>query len=94
MNINEIREKIESDDKFLEEAIKAVYRGQTASEKSYQQTLEDNGVGFNGVDSSFGSSLAQQILSGKHLTDKQKFKAKRMMKKYARQISESLPVEG
>lgn len=43
-------------------------------------------VGFNGVDSNFGKSLAHQIRSGRTLTDKQLHYAHKMLTRYAKQL--------
>lgn len=44
-------------------------------------------VGFNGVDSNFGKSLAHQIRLGKTLSDKQLHYANKMLTKYAKQLA-------
>jgi len=49
--------------------------------------VEQNGRGFNGVDATFGSSLAQQVLAGRTLTLKQLRAAQQMLKKYTNQLS-------
>lgn len=46
-----------------------------------------NGVGFNGRDTAFGNSLAQQIRDGRTLTDKQKAAAYKMLRTYTKQLA-------
>jgi hypothetical protein len=75
---------------YLERAILAIYNNQTLEEKSNKQTIENNGIGFNGVDSEFGTSLGQRIKAGLHLTSGQLPYARKMMMKYAKQVKEAL----
>lgn len=46
-----------------------------------------NGVGFNGRDTGFGNSLAQQIREGRELSSKQRASAYKMLRTYKRQLS-------
>lgn len=46
-----------------------------------------NGVGFNGRDTDFGNSLAQQIRDGRTLSDKQKAAAYKMLRTYKKQLA-------
>lgn len=46
-----------------------------------------NGVGFNQRDTGFGNSLAQQIKSGKVLSERQAFAAHRMLATYTQQLA-------
>lgn len=81
--------KIQIDTK--EQAAKAVltlYRYQTREEQFAQVTVEDNGIGFNGVDAGFGSSVAQWMLEGKPLTDGQFRVLQRILPKYSRQLQD------
>ena len=81
-----IVEKMNSDFKWLKQAILAIYARQTEDEKDSETTNNDNGRGFTGTDARFGSSLAKQLLSGRTLSDRQLVSARRMMKKYAGQL--------
>lgn len=63
-----------------------VYGFQTEAEKAIQATAEDNGMGFNGVDAEFLSSLAEQYQKRGFLTPKQIAFARRKMVKYAGQL--------
>ena len=47
---------------------------------------DDDGVGFNGRDTHFGKSLAQQVAAGRHLSEKQAFAAIKMLQTYRTQL--------
>jgi len=89
-----IAEKMATDDRWLERGILAIWKFQTKQEKSVEATLLYNGVGFNGVDGKFMTSLGTQIAekisrgycSGECLSVKQKYHARKRMKKYAGQL--------
>lgn len=84
--LEEIRINITTNRRWTERAIVVIYRYQTSAEQRRQETIEHNGVGFNGVDASFMSSLAQQIISGRSLTERQLVVAQRKIGKYAGQL--------
>lgn len=70
----------------LEQALLNVYDNQTMDEQDAEVTSHANGVGFNGRDAEFGSSLAKQILAGRWLSRNQLAALGRMMPKYWRQL--------
>lgn len=82
-----IREKIMTDDKWLIRGLLAIYRHQTDSEKNAGQTHEENGVGFNGVDSAILSDMAKQYITRDFLTTRQIAIVRDKMKKYAGQLT-------
>lgn len=63
-----------------------LYRRQTEDEKSDGFTRHQNGVGFNGADSAFGTSLGIQLSNGIPMTERQFEAARRMLQKYKRQL--------
>jgi hypothetical protein len=82
----------------VEEAILKLYNLQTDDEQESGSTKHENGAGFNGTDSRYGTSLAEWILKsysppGKRLTtghdgqSGQYGAAKRMILKYHSQLS-------
>jgi len=81
-----IQLKLETDIRWLERAVVAIWEFQTEQEKSYQSTLEFNGVGFNGSDAPFLTSIANHLNKGRHLTEKQIPYVRKKMKKYAGQL--------
>lgn len=91
--VNSIRTLILERDDALEKAILRIYEGQTEAEQATDTTSVDNGVGFNGVDAPFLSSLAKQIQANKYnkplgsrLSWKQRDIARKKMVKYAGQV--------
>lgn len=83
----EIREKLETNDKWLIRGLIAIYQYQTAEEQAMDATLADNGVGFNGADAEFLSSLARQAEERGFLTPKQIAAGRKKMLKYAGQLA-------
>lgn len=93
LDIQTVRQLITSRSDALEKAILRIYEGQTSDEKLSDSVCHDNGIGFNGVDAPFMSSLAKQILAnkynrplGRRLSEKQRAIALKKMPKYAGQI--------
>jgi len=81
-----IQNKIATDDRWLERAILAIWNYQTRSEKVRCDTHLYNRVGFSGCDGNFLTSLGNILNKGYHLSDKQKFVARKRMGKYAGQL--------
>ena len=73
-------------DRAVMKAIITIYNLQTDSEQNSDETYDANGVGFNGVDAPFLSSLAKQILSKGYLTPKQMTYGRKKILKYANQL--------
>jgi len=83
----EIQEKLDTNLKWLERAVVAIFKQQTRQEQDSEKTLDHNNRGFNGVDAHLGTYLARWILSGRHLSDKWVDKARKIMVKYAGQLA-------
>jgi len=86
-----IQDKLATDQRWLERGILAIYNYQTSHEQSRGDTIELNGVGFNGCDAPFLSSLACWIQKsyrpeGQRLSAKQASFGAKKMKKYAGQL--------
>lgn len=94
LTIEQVKYNLENNQKWLERGILAIYRYQTAHEKAVEGTVENNSVGFNGVDGQILSSFAKWIEGGERfgkqpgqcLTVKQLAIASRKMPKYAAQL--------
>lgn len=86
-SIEQIKDLLKNNDKAVERAIVAIFNRQTESEKTTESTVEKNGVGFNGFDAKFFSSLAQQIQSGRTLSAKQISFARKGILKYSKQLA-------
>jgi hypothetical protein len=83
-----IIELLETRRDAIERAILALYRLQTEDEQSSQETKHSNGVGFNGADARFMSSLVDWMINkGRRLSFKQAEAAKNKLKKYANQLA-------
>lgn len=76
---------IESD-KAVARAILAIYGRQTADEQAVGETTQHNGVGFNGVDANFLSSLAKFYQSKGFLSAGQVKYGRKAIMKYAGQL--------
>lgn len=68
-------------------AVVTLYHYQTTDEKIIGNTVYENGVGFNGVDASFGTSVAEQLLKDRPITRKQLDVLQRMLPKYKNQLT-------
>ena len=82
----EIKNLLLVNDRAVMRAIVVIYNLQTAVEQSCNETHDANGVGFNGVDAPFLSSLAQQVLYKGYLTSKQIACGRKKILKYANQL--------
>jgi SNF2 family DNA or RNA helicase len=74
--------------RLIQQALLAMYRRQTLDEQGDHKTTYQNTRGFNGVDAAFGTSLAEQVMKGKGLSDRQYRAAEKMLKKYRKQLKE------
>jgi len=83
----EIREKLVESDNWVEKGLLAIYKYQTESEKSSEQTIDKNNVGFNGVDGGIMSSFAKWVLKGRKLTIKQMKITRKKILKYSGQLA-------
>ena len=81
-----IRAMLECNDQWLYRAIVAIDACQTANEKAQGGTVEDNGIGFNGVDGRILMSMAAQLNRCGYLSPKQTIIARKKMVKYAGQL--------
>lgn len=83
----EIQGLLERNPRAVARALVVIYEFQTADEQATSTTSHANGVGFSGRDAEFGSSLAQKVLKGWALSEKQLNAGRRMVKKYWRQLA-------
>lgn len=82
-----IKGMIETNDRWLRRGVLAIYEYQTIREQNNAKTIERNDVGFNGVDAPFLTSIAQQLLQARYLTAKQIMYTRKLMLKYAGQLT-------
>ena len=82
----EIKTKIANDDRWATRALLSIFERQTPDEQAADQTVEDNGIGFNGTDAEFLSSIAKGVMRYGQPTPRQMPHVKRKMPKYANQL--------
>ena len=73
-------------DDAVERGIVRIYNSQTADEQDSNKTIHANGVGFSAIDSRLGTYLAKWVMDGKHLNGDWLIKARKMSKKYSKQL--------
>lgn len=83
----EIRNMIQTDDRVLYRALNRLYQCQTEDEQRQCRTTHRNGVGFNGVDGKFMTSICKFMITRGYLTDKQKYCARKKIVKYTKQLT-------
>jgi len=84
---DEIKRLLETNDKMVSRSLVKLYEYQTESEQDAEETHEQNGVGFNGIDAGFLTSIAKQVISGRTLSTKQLASTRKTILKYAGQIT-------
>lgn len=89
-----LRDKLATDKSWALWGLATIYQYQTEDEKLDQQTIEDNGVGFSGVDAEILTSFAQQFENKGWLSEKQHALLAKKIKKYARQLCKVLDLQG
>lgn len=83
LTVDEIRERITTRPRWTARAIVAITQ-QTHYIRNGQLALD--GIGFNGCDAEFMTSLASQLTDGRRLSAKQMQIAQRIIGKYAKQL--------
>lgn len=83
-----VKDLLKRSDEAVERGILRIYSFQTDEEKYTGATKTVNGKGFSKFDVEILSSFAQQIRQGRHLTEKQMYKARPKICKYAGQLLE------
>lgn len=82
-----IKQKILTDQRWLERAVVAIYERQTEREQDLFVTEDYNERGFNNVDCRTGAFMAQWIQKGNSLSGKWIKIAQKIMPKYANQLA-------
>ena len=82
-----VRTKLLTDDAWLVRGLLAVFALQTEDERVAGNTTHQNGVGFNGVDAPFCTSLVEQFRTRGSLSPKQIAALRKIMPKYAGQLA-------
>jgi len=84
----EIKALLAESDKAVARAILAIYNRQTEDEQTIKETTDHNGIGYNGVDANFMSSLAQFYQTKGFLSSGQLKYGRKAIMKYAGQLTE------
>lgn len=84
---NEIREKLLTDQRWLERGVLAIFERQTSDEQHCGDTIHRNDIGFDGSSAKYLSYVARWIKSGKHLNGKHLDKTRRKMVHFAGQLA-------
>lgn len=85
-NKKDIQNLLLKNDKAVKRALILIYSFQTETEKSTENTIEENGVGFSGADANILSSFAKQLKTKSYLSPKQLEITRKRIIKYAGQI--------
>ncbi len=86
---------ISTNKKAVVNAIKGLYARQTADERSDKTTRVSNGRGFNAKDARFLSDIAVKLPRyNDNMTDRQLYVARKMLRKYWRQLLEIAEEKG
>ena len=84
--MDQIKERLKTDDEFMCRSLITLYRFQTNTEKETLSSHYRNNMGFNALDAQFLSSVAEFLLDRGYLTDKQKQLVRSKITKYSSQI--------
>lgn len=90
--VQALLDQMEVDDNFLVGCLMTIYSFQEEDEKATESTRHLNNVGFNALDAGIMSSFAQFYQRTGFLTPKQLNAARRIMKKYSRQLLDASPI--
>jgi len=82
----QIKENLSKNPKWIERALVVLHNLQTTEEQITNETIKENGVGFNSSDSRYLSYCSKWVKSGKHLNEKHLQKCGQRLPKYWKQI--------
>jgi len=92
---DEVLALIERSNEATGRALWCLYERQTDDEQASNTTRDNNGVGFNGRDAEFLSSIAKRLPNyGFKLTERQLPHVRRKLRKYTRQLLEVIEAKG
>ena len=87
MTVEQIQERMETNDYFLETALLLLYGEQTDSEQKVGGTQQTNSRGFNKADSSFCSFISEKLHNDEDIKLEYYTELRRRLKKYTKQIT-------
>jgi hypothetical protein len=79
--------KLNSDPEFTKRALLKLFELQTHDEQNSENTIEHNGVGFNGTDGYIMTAIAKHYIAKQYISPKQMAIVDKKIKKYAQQIA-------
>lgn len=82
-----IKQKLETDDRWLIRGMLSIFEFQTYDEQNSEQTTRHNRVGFTPADAQYLSSCVKYYNRWGKLTDKQMVYVRKRMMKYAGQLT-------
>ena len=82
----EIINKLNTSDRWVERAILRLWHGQTTQEQREENTYDHNDIGFSAVAARVGSYMGKWVQSGKPLTGKWLAKARKIALRHVRQL--------
>lgn len=85
--VEDIRNLIESNDQFVLNCLLKLYSLQTEDEKECEQTVNHNGLGFNGYDAKPLTNIAKQCCEARFITFRQINFVRTRILKYAKQLT-------
>lgn len=81
-----VKAKLATDPIWAQQALIKIFEFQTLEEQNSKDTIFHNGVGFNGTDGRFLSSLALQFKKNRRLSEKQMEHVFKKIPKYWNQV--------
>lgn len=90
MTLAEVKNKLETDQRWQYRALVVLYQRQTDSEQVDKKSKIQNGVGFTGPDATILTSFAQFFEKNGFLTGKQQVILNHKIVKYSKQILEEI----
>lgn len=84
---NFLRYKIDTDDRWAERAIIAIFGNQMQDEQRIERSKYHNQIGFNSPDAKMLSGYAKRLIDGEHLFGYELHIARKKIKKYSTQLA-------
>lgn len=85
--VEEVKDLLRRNDEMVRKSLIKLYHLQTIDELNEKTAKHRNDIGFNRFDAAFGTDMAQQVIDGVQLTDRQIMFSRQMLRKYAKQLT-------
>lgn len=86
-NVDEIKELLKTNDRFVLRSLIKLYSFQTNEEKHCKESTEANNKGFNKFDAKILTPIAQDVVKGNIITENQISYVRNKIMKYAKQLT-------